>query len=183
MLRALIALALTLASPPLLANSDLRLREAAFAPQVAQLERKNQAVLTYLWVDVYAAALYTHSELSPREAVAGRHDKRLELYYFRNIARSDVIKAAWLTLERQLDSQRLAALRDELDALHATFKDIRPGDRYALDYDREQGLRLSRNGETIFTSQDSAVADAYLGIWLAPDGLSDKLRAQLLAGQ
>ena len=183
MLRTLLALALTLASQPLLANSDLHLREAAFAPQVAQLERKNQAVLTYLWADVYAAALYTPNGISPREAVNGPHAKRLELYYFRDIARSDVIKAAWLTLERQLDTHRLAALREELDALHATFRDIRPGDRYALDYDRERGLRLLRNGETAFRSTNPELADAYLGIWLAPDGLSDKLREQLLAGQ
>lgn len=183
MLRALIALVLTLSSLPLLANSDLRLREAAFAPQVAQLERKNQAVLTYLWVDVYAAALYTPNGVSPREAVHGPHAKRLELYYFRDIARSDVIKAAWTTLERQLDARRLAVLREELDALHATFKDIHPGDRYTLDYDRERGLRLTLNGNIAFRSDNHELADAYLGIWLAPDGLSDKLRAQLLAGQ
>lgn len=183
MLRALVALALTLSSPLLQANGELRLREAAFAPQVAQLERKNQAVLTYLWVDVYAAALYTPKGVSAREAMHSPHARRLELYYFRNLARDDLIKAARLTLERQLDARRLTALREDLDALHASFRDIRPGDRYALDHDRDRGLRLLFNGEIAFRSDNHELANAYLGIWLAPDGLSDKLRAQLMAEQ
>lgn len=176
---------LLLFSPVLLAESDERLREANFPPQISQqhatLELKNQSVLTYLWADVYAAALYTEPHRSPRQALDKRHSKRLVLYYFRDIAREDVIEAAWKTLRRQQPPALLDALRGELDALHASFRDIRAGDRYALDYHPRSGLQLIRNGASVFASEDPQLATAYLAIWLAPEGLSDELRNQLLA--
>lgn len=184
-MRKLLALvALLLLSPTLLANPDERLREANFAPErpLAQvsLERKNQSVLRYLWADVYAAALYTEPNVSAPQILDRQRSKRLELYYFRNIQREDVIEAAWTTLNRQHDTATLARLRSGLDALHASFQNIAPGDRYALNYTTDSGLSLERNGKLAFTSTDPELASAYLGIWLAPNGLSDSLRSSLL---
>lgn len=185
MRRLLTLIALLLLSPALLANNSARLDEANFAAQVdlpdASIERKNQTVLTYLWADVYAAALYAEPQLSARQALDANRSKRLELYYFRNIDRTDVIKAAWVTLERQQNPATLERLRKYLDTLHASFRDIRPGDRYALNYSASSGLILERNGKATFTSSNPELANAYLGIWLAPNGLSDKLRDSLLA--
>ena len=182
----LLALALLLTSSSLLAKTDdSRLDQAAFSSTYeladTTLERKNQALLTYLWADVYAAAFYTAAGINPSQAVSRPTTQRLELYYYRTIAKEDVIKAAWVTLERQHDAAQLAKLKPELDALHATFRDIRPGDRYALNYSAQQGLTLERNGSEVFRSSNSELARAYLGIWLAPEGLSDSLREQLLA--
>lgn len=181
-MRLLLILSLLLTS---VASANERLTQAAFTATYqlngSQLQRKNQAVLDYLWLDVYAAAFYSARELSPRQALQQQAGQRLELYYFRDIARSDVIKAAWLTLERQHAPAELQRLRDQVDALHATFHDIRPGDRYALNYSPGSGLSLERNGSTVFTSNNAELGRAYLGIWLAPDGLSDQLREQLLA--
>ena len=183
-MRLIIFFALVLSSHSLQANSRERLAEAAFTAYAQQanntLERKNQAVLNYLWVDVYAAALYTEPGISPRQAVGNSHRQRLELYYFRAIDREDVIKAAWVTLERQQSAAQLQRLRPELDALHATFADIQPGDRYALDYSATTGLNLERNGRRLFSSRNAELAHVYLGIWLAADGLSASLREQLL---
>lgn len=177
--------ALLLLSGDLFANNRERLKEANFATthELAQnnLERKNQSVLTYLWADVYAAAFYAPTKASARQAVSTPLTQRLELYYFRNIDSQDVVKAAWVTLERQHDAATLQRLRPELDALHATFKDIQPGDRYALNFTAGSGLTLEINGKVAFTSQNPALARAYLGIWLSPDGLSDELRTSLLA--
>ena len=181
----LVLIFLLLLSGESLANSRERLQEANFAPTHAfgqnTLERKNQGVLTYLWVDVYAAAFYAPSQISASQAAAKSLTQRLELYYFRKIDSQDVIKAAWVTLDRQYDAATLARLRPEINALHATFRDIHPGDRYALNAKAGSGLTLEVNGKTAYTSQNPEVAKAYLGIWLAPDGLSDKLRSDLLA--
>ncbi|MES2818463.1 MAG: chalcone isomerase family protein [Pseudomonadota bacterium] len=177
--------ALLLASAPLLAQASQPLEQAAFAPRHEQaglvLERRNQTLLNYLWVDVYAAAFYTAPGVSPRQAIERPAAQRLELYYFRAIDREDVIKAAWTTLERQYSPAQLAPLRAEVDRLHQQFQDIAVGDRYALDFTPADGLRLERNGQTLFSSTDPVLAKAYLGIWLAPDGLSDALRQALLA--
>lgn len=185
MTRILALVTFFLLSFPLQASSDERLREANFpglySLDQVDLELKNQSVLRYLWADVYAAALYAAPQVSARQALDARHSKRLELYYFRDIDREDVIEAAWVTLRRQRDTATLGRLREELDALHASFRDIRPGDRYALNYAAGSGLSLERNGETAFFSRNSELANAYLGIWLAPDGLSARLRDNLLA--
>ena len=176
---------LLLLSSDLLANTRERLQEANFAQQLeleqSPLQRKNQDVLTYLWVDVYAAAFYAPPQVSANQAFNQPLNQRLELYYFRAIERQDVIKAAWVTLKQQHDPTTLERLRPGIDALHGQFRDIRPGDRYALNFSDASGLTLERNGEIAFTSPDPQLAKAYLGIWLAPNGLSDALRSSLLA--
>ncbi|WDU60809.1 chalcone isomerase family protein [Pseudomonas poae] len=159
------------------ANEADRLKQADFPAQVQALALKNQAVLTYLWADVYAAALYAPQELGAKQAWDQRKALRLVLYYFRDIDRNDVIKAATATLERQ---QASARLKPEIDKLHASFRNIRSGDRYALDFHPGRGLNLEINGQVVFSSRDDELARAYLGIWLAPKGLSDSLRSKLL---
>ncbi|WP_455884498.1 chalcone isomerase family protein [Pseudomonas spelaei] len=159
------------------ANEADRLKQADFPARFESLALKNQAVLNYLWTDVYAAGLYAPQEASARQAWAQQQDLRLVLYYFRDIDRKDVIKAATVTLERQ---QASARLKPELDQLHARFRNIRSGDRYALDFRPGRGLNLEINGQVVFSSPDVELAKAYMGIWLAPKGLSDSLRGQLL---
>ncbi|AZE60031.1 MULTISPECIES: chalcone isomerase family protein [Pseudomonas fluorescens group] len=159
------------------ANDAQRLKQAGFPAQVEGLALKHQAVLNYLWVDVYGAALYAPAQVSARQAWDQHKALRLALYYFRDIDRSDVIKAATVTLERQ---QANARLKPQLDKLHASFRDIRSGDRYALDFHPGRGLELKINGQVVFSSRDEELARAYLGIWLAPKGLSDELRDKLL---
>ncbi|HLD67141.1 MAG TPA: chalcone isomerase family protein [Pseudomonas sp.] len=180
--RSIVLFLLLSSGASLFAQASERLEQAAFAPRHAPLERKNQALLNYLWLDVYAAAFYAEPGVTPQQAVERPSRQRLELYYFRTIDRADVIKAAWITLERQQAPAALEALRGELERLHGNFRDIAPGDRYALDFTPGRGLSLERNGLQVFASPDPELAKAYLGIWLRPDGLSDELRASLMAG-
>jgi Chalcone isomerase-like len=162
-----------------------RLKEASFPTQLNDssqtLERKSQGVLTYLWTDVYAAALFNEPEISPEKAFAEQRPVCLLLYYFRDIDRADVIKAANATLERQQSKATLAHLQQGLNQLHDSFQDIRRGDRYQLSFEPKQGMRLERNGQLIFSSPDTELARVYFGLWLAPDGLSKSLRETLLA--
>lgn len=179
MRRHLACLALSLLCP-------LALASTADFPERLEIDNqtlvlRNESLLRYLFVDVYSAALLTPADISPESAVQQGSPLHLELYYYRNIDREDVIKAAWVTLERQHDSATLERLRPALDALHATFSDIQPGDRYSLTLSDSQALTLSYNGSPIFLSEDTELARAYVGIWLAEDGLSDNLRQRLLA--
>ena len=164
-------------------EADL-LRQADFPAQLQGqspvLERKNQAILTYMWADVYAAAFYAEPATSAKQAALTQTPQRLELFYFRDIDREDVIKAANAALERQQTKETLKRLRPEIERLHNSFQNISKGDRYDLSWDETDGLTLTRNQKVIFASPDPDLAKAYLAIWLAPDGLSDKLRQSLL---
>ena len=84
-------------------------------------------------------------------------------------------------LKRQQPAATLARLDAPLKQLQTSFGDIKRCDRYALDYNPQRGLKLERNGQVIFTSQNHQLAKIYLGIWLAPEGLPDPLRLSLLA--
>ena len=145
------------------------------------MERKGQIVLTYLWADIYAAALFTPPDISPQQAFDEQRDLRLELYYLRDLKHSDITRASATILKRQHPATTLASLDAPLKKLQSSFGDIKRGDRYALDYNPRRGLKLERNGQIIFTSQNHQLAKIYLGIWLAPEGLPDTLRLDLLA--
>ncbi len=179
----LLILGLTLSPLAMASQADL-LKKADFPArldgQSPPLERKNQAILTYLWTDVYAAAFYAEPKVSAKQAAITQSPQKLELYYFRDIDRDDVIKAANAALDKQQTKETLARLRPELERLHRSFQDIKQGDRYDLSWDRSDGLNLTRNGHVIFASPDPELAKVYFAIWLAPDGLSTDLREALL---
>ncbi|MDY7559724.1 chalcone isomerase family protein [Pseudomonas sp. 10B1] len=183
-MRYLLVCLLLLLSPIVSASSADRLKEAAFPNQLSDrtpaLMLKGQGVLTYLWADVYAAALFNEPSISAAQAFSGQRAQCLELYYFRAIDRSDMIKAADATLARQQSEATLTRLKPELDQLHASFQDIQRGDRYLLSFQPQRGLSLERNGQVIFRSANPELAHVYLGLWLAPDGLSKSLRKALL---
>lgn len=174
----------------LLANpgfaNDERLSEASFAASV-QPENGNQVLLLrnshlleYLFVDVYSAALYAPETAQLDQLLTSNAPLRLELYYYRSIKRQDVIKAAWTALRRQYNEATLANLKPGVDQLHASLSDITAGDRYSLSRTSDGKLVLRHNGHATFESNDRQLAEAYLGIWLQPDGLSEELRKALL---
>jgi hypothetical protein len=167
------------------AANEKRLAEADFPQSIEvgdqELVLRNASVLEYLFVDVYSAALLTPPEQPLDNPITDGEPLHLELYYYRDIGREDVIKAAWVALERQYNEQTLNELRPEIDKLHATFTDISAGDRYALTLDAGHSLSLKYNGKESFSSDDKELAQAYVGIWLRENGLSDKLRKRLIA--
>ena len=168
-----------------LAEESSRLKEANFLAQSRdgsqRMERKGQIVLTYLWADIYAAALFTPPDISPQQAFDEQRDLRLELYYLRDLKHSDITQASATILKRQHPAKTLASLDAPLKKLQSSFGDIKRADRYALDYTPQRGLNVERNGTVIFSSRNHELAKLYLGIWLAPDGLPEKLRRDLLA--
>ncbi|MBW3505848.1 chalcone isomerase family protein [Pseudomonas sp. NKUCC02_KPG] len=184
-MRKLLIVLLLLHSAASPADETARFKEANF-PALAQanttpMVRKGQIVLTYLWADIYAAALFTPPGISPEQAFNEQRDLRLELFYLRDLDHSDITQASATILKRQHPATTLANLDAPLKKLQASFGNIKRGDRYALDYNPQRGLNVERNGAVIFNSQNQELAKVYLGIWLAPQGLPDKLRLALLA--
>ena len=184
MIKRLLVSALVILPLSLSANEE-RLAQADFPERLEvegqELVLRNASVLKYLFVDVYSAALLTPPGQPLANPITPGEPLQLELYYYRNIDREDVIKAAWVALERQYDELTLTRLRPGVDALHETFTDITAGDRYALTLDAQHRLTLQYNGAVSFSSEDSELAQAYVGIWLRKDGLSDNLREKLTA--
>jgi hypothetical protein len=127
----------------------------------------------------YVAALYLE-DCALRATPLADVPRRLELSYFWSISGSMFGSAAENVLERSLTPAELAVLRERLEALHAAYRDVEPGDRYALTYVPGTGTELSFNGAPLVTVPGADFARAYFAIWLGEDPLDSGLRDRLL---
>ena len=148
----------------------------------SRLTLQGEGTATYLFWDVYDAALYAPAG-SAREAIrAAEVPMSLILEYHHDVRVADIRKATWKALDEQYAPAEREEIRPKIDAIQAAMVDVSDGDRYRLDWSPQAGrLTLSLNGERRFESEDAKLAQAYFGIWLAEPPLSESLRAALLS--
>jgi len=100
--------------------------------------------------------------------------------YHRPIKAMLMVKAAQHVLERQHGTQTLERWQPSIDRLHAAYRDVAAGDRFALAMSPEHGLWLEFNGREVVRIDDPELGRLYFGIWLGDLPLSAKLRDALL---
>lgn len=128
---------------------------------------------------VYVAALYLPEGTKP-EQVLDDIPKRLEISYLMSFKSTDFGKGAEPVLVRNNSPEVLAGLRKRIDRLNAAYKEVKPGDRYALTYQPGRGTELTLNGTPVITIEVADFAAAYFGVWLGREPLDDNLKADLL---
>ena len=144
------------------------------------LELQGAGLLRYRWViKAYVAALYLPPGTTGAQALEDV-PKRLEIEYFWSLAAPDFGKAADELLRRKLPAAELARLRERLDRFHSAYRDVEPGDRYALTYQPGVGTELSLNDEPITTIRGADFAAAYFRIWLGDAPIDAGFRDALL---
>jgi hypothetical protein len=158
----------------------------AFASEVrigdAVVPLRNAALLRYLYfLKAYVAALYLPADVAPGQALADV-PKRLEISYLVAIRGEDFDKGAAPVLRRNLSAGELARLQERLARLNAAYRDVRPGDRYALSYHPDLGTELSLNGTPLVTIEGADFAAAYFGVWLGREPIDAALKEALLKG-
>jgi hypothetical protein len=144
------------------------------------LRLHNAALLRYLKViKAYVAAVYLPEGVAPG-SVLQDVPKRLELSYLVSIKGSDFGKGAEPVLVRNQTAEQLARLRSRIDRLNAIYRDVKPGDRYALTYLPGRGTELTLNGVPLTVIEGADFAEAYFGIWLGREPLDAGLKRALL---
>ena len=138
-----------LTSLPIRAQA-LTIENVTFADSIAIGEKpvslRGAALLRWLkLVKVYVAALYLPEQTKPSEALSDI-PKRLEISYLVAIKGADFGPAAEAILARNVSGAELKRLRHRIDRLNAAYRDIKPGDRYALTYQPGKGTELSSTG-------------------------------------
>ncbi|MGH0030646.1 MAG: chalcone isomerase family protein [Myxococcota bacterium] len=145
-----------------------------------RLELKGLGLLRYRVVfRGYVAALYLDAQ-TPPSAVLEDVPKRLEIEYFWSIGGEAIRDAGAELLARNVAPRELAALRERVDRIGRLYRDVEPGDRYALTYVPGRGTELSLNGEALGIVPGADFAAAYFAIWLGEEPIDESLRRQLL---
>ena len=165
----------------------LTIEKVTFADSIqvgpAKLSLHNAALLRYLkFIKAYVAALYLPEGVKT-EDVLSDVPKRLELNYLVSIKGPDFGKGAEPTLKLNQTPAELARLRSRIDRINAIYRDVKPGDRYALTYLPGRGTELALNGTPLTVIEGADFAAAYFGIWLGRASIDDKLKRDLLKGR
>ncbi len=131
--------------------------------------------------DVYAGGFYLP------DAVAGSDwdedvPKKLELAYFREIAANAFAESSDQLLRETLTPTEYLNLSARLQTFYTFFQDVKPGDRYSINYLPGRGTELRLNGEILGQVPGHDFAVAYFGLWLGPQPISAAFRDKLLEG-
>ncbi len=180
------SLLLALTLPPLTAQA-LTVENVTFADSITisgtPVPLRNAALLRYLkFIKAYVAALYVPEDIKSEEVLSDV-PKRLEINYLVSIKGPDFGKGAEPTLQLNQTPAELAKLRSRIDRINAIYRDVKPGDRYALTYLPGRGTELALNGTPLTVIEGADFAAAYFGIWLGQNSIDDRLKRDLLKGR
>jgi hypothetical protein len=149
---------------------------------VEQSELKLSGVAVLKWAmlfDVYAGAFYLPGGV-PGQAWSSDVAKRLELSYFREIEAKGFADASDKILRDNLLPAEYQALAKRLQTFYGFFRDVKPGDRYSINYLPEKGTELRLNEQPLGQVPGAGFAAAYFGIWLGAEPISKGFRDRLL---
>lgn len=128
----------------------------------------------------YVAGLYLGRGAEPQQVLQENVPRRLEIEYFWSIPAEAFAEITLESIEERVDAQTFARLRGPIEQLNALYRDIEPGDRYALTYIPGLGTELGLNGQPLGVVEGSEFAMALFGIWLGERPLDIGLRDRLL---
>ena len=149
---------------------------------VEQAELKLNGVAVLKWAmlfDVYAGALYLPAGVRG-QAWSNDVAKRLELSYFREIEAKGFAEASDKILQDNLLPAEYQTLAKRLQTFYGLFQDVKPGDRYSINYIPEKGTDLRLNEQFLGSVLGADFAAAYFGIWLGAEPISKSFRNILL---
>lgn len=163
---------------------EARASAVLFSPTVTagetRLELKGTARLRYLFfIDAYDGALYLPRETSAASALEDipRH---LELGYHVAISAQDLARATTAKIQDAVDPETFERLRPKIEALNRLYRNVAPGDRYALTYVPGTGTRLLFNGKVLGIIGGAAFSRALFSIWIGDSPIDTDFRNQLL---
>jgi hypothetical protein len=106
--------------------------------------------------------------------------RRLELSYFHAISATDFAKATRQKVADNVGPEGLKAIEARLQRFNALYRDVQPGDRYALTYLPGQGTELALNGQSLGRIEGEDFAAAVFSIWLGPAPIDEAFKEALL---
>ena len=152
-----------------------------FQPVREDVELKATATAKWLtFISVYDVGLYASPNAKTRDVLQKDIPLSLEIHYLVGVKKEQLIEAAEVALERQHSVETRQQFQTYVDELHHFYQDVEEGDRFRVDIKPDSGLSLYFNDQLRYQNASLDFANYYIGLWLADNPLSDKVRASLL---
>lgn len=130
-------------------------------------------------IKIFAAGLYSPpgvNNVYPSSNVK----KLLELRYFVAIDAEDFAQITREGVHKVVGPTTYQQLEPRIESFNRLYRNIAPGDRYALAYDPQQGTTLYWNDIVLGVIPGQDFASALFGIWLSEQSLDPRFRERLL---
>ena len=152
----------------------------AIEVQKTRLHLKGVAMLRYLiFIEAYTGALYLPRGSDGSQALDDIM-KYLELEYRVAISADDFAKATLQKVKESVSPKVFKRLLPKIESLNSLYRNVKPGDRYALAYTPGEGTRLILNSVPLGTIQGAEFAKALFGIWIGDNPIDQDFRDKLL---
>ncbi|BBP46788.1 hypothetical protein THMIRHAS_21610 [Thiosulfatimonas sediminis] len=143
---------------------------------LAALPLRSQATATWLFIDVYKAALYAPQTSKAQSILDDSTPLKLKLCYLHKITKDEFVEAA----SKALPAKLTPSLQSAVNGLHQAYRDVKPDDCYQLSYSAQQGVVLSLNDVPVYQDKTPGFKALYFGIWLGKEPLSETVKETLL---
>jgi hypothetical protein len=130
---------------------------------------------------IYVGALYTAEAVAPEEILT-EVPKRIDIYYFQNIPKRYMIRAAEDTLRRNLPEERYRQFTPKIESLHDAYRDGKKGSFASLVYTPGKGLTYFFDNQPVLTIGGDDFANAYYKVWLGSEPSSRTMKEAMLGG-
>jgi len=145
----------------------------------ARLVAKGSTHFHLFVIPVCSAVLYLEPHVA-NAAVMSNVPKALEIAYARHVKAADFRLSTATLIERNgLMTPRVAALVAQFNAL---YRDVRPGDRYTLEYHPRHAVSIRLNGAALghVGARDAQFATALFSVWFGRAAFHATFRDDLL---
>ncbi|MGM0417694.1 MAG: chalcone isomerase family protein [Thermodesulfobacteriota bacterium] len=130
-------------------------------------------------IRAYSGALYMKKEDDSKK-ILDKIPKRLVLEYFQGIESEDFFRATIEMMGKNINKSELTLLKNQLETLRKTYRDVKPGDRYSITYFPDTGTELALNGKELNLFKGELFARAMFSIWLGETPIDKAFRDKLL---
>ncbi len=145
-----------------------------------ELTRRGTGTLTYLvFYDAYSGAFYLPDGVPSQEALSAV-PRYLVLEYFHAIRAEDFAKATIKKIRDNVREDTFSSMKPRIDRFNDLYRDVKPGDRYALFYIPGRGTTLTLNGTALGMIEGDDFARAVFSIWLGKAPIDTAFKRQLL---
>lgn len=143
-------------------------------------ELNRAALLRYRWVfKVYVAGLYLGEGVRP-QAILDDAPRRLEISYLYSFRAEQFAESTSQGIAKNMGDDVARELAPKIDEFNRLYRDVKPGDRYALTYRPGAGTELSLNGQVLGSVAGADFARALFSIWFGPRPFDESLKQKLL---